>query len=227
MTLPAVDTWNVRGEKGQPYKVGPRCSRPGCTKFADHAHHIVRRSQLGGDYPWVVIDGNTYGNLTGLCVEHHNEVTGRIGGHVAAIRLGEGAFSTNFYWCSVTTGPDGTIDYIPEAPLEPQPPSPESAQRASTSVDPDSEHCPFCGQNRRRRSSSPATAGRRRRKSWLIKVPDDAEDGADVLDTLIDDLALVVGVDPTATGRYYVVVMALVFAQQQKPEFVQSMRGTG
>jgi hypothetical protein len=229
VTLPAVDTWNLRGEKGPLFKVGPHCSHPSCGSFADHAHHIVRRSQLGGDYGWVLIDGTLYANLTGLCVKHHDEVTGRVGGHKAAIRLIDGIFT----WCYVVEqlGEHEPIGYVALGPLDPQPPSPESAQRAST-VDPGSEHCPFCGQTRRRRSSASAATdrgpqGRRRRKSWLIKVPDDAEDGADVLDTLIDDLALVLGIDPTATGRYYVVVMALVFAQQQKPALVESMRGVG
>jgi len=223
VTLPAVDTWNLRGEKGAPYKVGPHCSHPGCNSWADHAHHIVRRSQLGGDFPWVLIDGKLYANLTGLCAMHHDEVTGRVGGHQAAIRLVEGIF----YWCSLAQRGDEMV-YIPFAPLEPQPPNPESlASRASP--DPDSEHCPFCGQSKRRRREglTASASPRRRRKSWTIKVPDDEEDGAQVLDTLLDDLAPIVGIEPNATGRYYVVAMALVFCQQMRQEFTDAVRGVG
>jgi hypothetical protein len=53
MTLPLVDSWNVRGIVGEKYTVGPRCSHPECERWADHAHHMVRRSQLKGDFNWV------------------------------------------------------------------------------------------------------------------------------------------------------------------------------
>jgi hypothetical protein len=203
--------------------VGPKCSHPSCNSWADHSHHLVRRSQLGGDYAWVLIDGVLHANLTGLCAAHHDEITGRVGGHRAAIRLEDSIF----YWCSLTER-NGAVEYIPFAPLEPQPPSPESlAQR--TSHDPDSEHCPFCGQTKRRRASAgdAATGSRRRRKSWTIKVPADGEDGAEILDTLIDDLAPLIGVDPTASGRYFVVAVALVYAQQNRKDFAAVYRGTG
>jgi hypothetical protein len=228
MTLPAVDTWNLRGETGPPYKVGPLCSSPGCKRFADHAHHIVRRSALGGDFAWVLIDDKLFANLTGLCAAHHDEITGRVGGHRAAIRLEEEDGESIFYWCSLTER-NGAVVYLPFAPLEPQPPSPESlAQRASHTHDPDSEHCPFCGQTRRRRTTtSQPTGGRRRRKSWTIKVPADGEDGAEILDTLVDDLAPLIGIDPTASGRYFVVAVALVYAQQNRKDFAEVYRGTG
>lgn len=224
MTLPLVDTWQVRGVKGKPYTVGPKCSNPTCSRWAEHAHHMVRRSQLGGDFNYVEIDGKIHPNLCGLCPQCHDDITGRTGGHKAAIRLIDGIF----YWTAIEQTPSGQVVYLPFLPLDPQPPDPEQTQRASTHTA-DSEHCPFCGQTRRRRSTStPAeVAGRRRRKSWTIKVPDDTEDGAGILDALIDDAALLMGIEPNATGRYYVVVPALVFMHQHWQEFADSLEGVG
>jgi hypothetical protein len=224
MTLPAVDSWNVHGLKGEALKVGPRCSQPACGRFAEHAHHIVRRSQLGGAFDWVEIDGVVYANKTGLCVEHHDDVTGRTGGHRAAIRLVEDGWS----WCGVETRPDGAIVYLPFAPLDPQPPTPDSLARASNGTG--SDNCPFCGQQTRRRAEAAPPKpprGRRRRKSWCIEVPDDHEDGADVLDALVDDLALLLGITPNRTGRYFVVVPTLVYAQQDRKAFLDSLAGVG
>jgi hypothetical protein len=58
-------------------------------------------------------------------------------------------------------------------------------------------------------------------------VPDDAENGADILDTLIDDAALLMGIDATATGRYYVLVPALYYMHQNWSEFALSLKGEG
>jgi len=220
LTLPLVDTWNVRGLSGAKYTVGPRCAMPTCTRFADHAHHMVRRSQLGGDYNWVEIEGTLYANLVGLCAEHHDQVTGRVGGHKAAIRL----LGDLFWWCELVENTmTDEIEYVPIATLDDQPPTPDSlAERASDESGP--EHCPVCGQTTRRRRGATGSQ-RRRRKSWCILVPDDAEDGAAVLDTLVDDLAPLLGVTPDRTGRYFVIAPVLVFAQQHRHEFIESIKG--
>jgi len=219
VTLPLVDTWNVRGLEGPKYKVGPHCAMPTCARFADHAHHMVRRSQLGGDYGWVEIDGDRYANLVGLCADHHDAVTGRVGGHRAAIRLVDGVF----WWCELVehTFTD-EIEYVLVAELDDQPPTPETlAARASHESGP--ETCPYCGQTTRRRRGATGSQ-RRRRKTWGILVPDDDEDGAEVLDTLVDDLAPHIGVTPDRTGRYFVVVAALIYAFQNLRDFVASVR---
>ena len=73
----------------------------------------------------------------------------------------------------------------------------------------------------------PPGAGRKR-KSWTIPVPDDEQEkGADALDVLLDDLAPLFGYEPTATARYYVVMAALVYAQQDRKRFIDSLRGVG
>jgi hypothetical protein len=221
VTLPAVDSWNVRGLEGPAYKVGPHCSNPHCGKIAEHAHHIIRRSQLVKDYDWIAIDGYVIANKTGLCVGCHEDITGRIGGHKAAIRWIE----ERFVWCLL--GADET--YLPVGPLVPQPPTPDSLAtddpRASDTGEPES--CPFCGQHRRRRSATPPRVGRRRRKRWTVLVPDEAiEDGADVLDSLIANLAPVVpNGDASATGRYYIIVAALAHALMDSEALVASFEG--
>jgi hypothetical protein len=222
MTLPAVDP-QVRSLSGPEYTVGPRCSH--CGKFAEHAHHIFRRSRQGGPEDWVEIEGKIVGNKTALCWDCHNLVTGGPGGHRAAIRYDQGLF----VWCEVLTDEHSVVaGYAPERPLAPQPPTPESLATSSrdSGNSGSSDACPFCGQAKRRRPASSGGFGRRR-KTYTIKVPDDAEDGAEVLDTLVDDLGLVLGVEPDGSGRYYVIVPALYYAHQEKARFIESLAGRG
>jgi hypothetical protein len=226
VTLPAFETWEIRGVEGPRYKVGPHCANPSCHRHAEHAHHIVRRSQISGDYAWISVEGKILANLTGLCVPCHEDITGRVGGHKAAIKYIDGTF----FYCPVEHARGKDI-VLPGAPLRPQPPTPESLAEPSPSHDEtesEVEPCPFCGREgpRRRRSTRPRV-GRRRRKSWGIQVPDDQEDGADVLDSLVDSLAPVLDIEPSQTGRYFIVVPALVYAMQNLAEFQKAIRGTG
>lgn len=41
---------------------GGLCLVPGCTRAADHAHHVWQRARGGPDEPW---------NLASLCAPHH------------------------------------------------------------------------------------------------------------------------------------------------------------
>jgi hypothetical protein len=211
----------MRGIKGQAYRVGPYCSNPRCRRIAEHAHHMARRTALGGDFAWIELAGVVLPNLTGLCAHCHDLVTGVVGGHKAAIRYIDGVF----VWCDLDVSSDNVIRYIPVAPLDPQPPpTPEQAAERDSEPESESELCPACGQKRRRRRHA-IPSGRRRRKSWCIKVPDDAEDGAEILDALLDDLAPLLHVEPSQVGRYYVVVPVLAYAQLNKRDFVTSLEG--
>jgi len=204
--------------------VGPRCSNPNCGRIAEHAHHIVRRSQLRKQpQDWVAIDGYVIANKTGLCVPCHDDITGRVGGHKAAIRW----IDQKFVWCLLGPG-EGDARYLPVAPIEPQPPTPDQLAERAPDSETGPEECPFCGHSTRRRRPS-AQVGRRRRKRWGVLVPDeDLEQGADVLDSLIDSLApLVPNADSSATGRYYVLVPALAYAVMNGEEFVASFTGRG
>lgn len=230
MTLPPIDSWQVRGVAGRKYTVGPHCANPTCGKLAEHAHHMWRRSMLTGPFDWVELpDGVVVGNLVGLCPRCHDAVTGRVGGHRAAIRMTP---EHVFYWCTIAD--DVAIDYDFVAPIEPQPPTQEVLV-ASPATSGSENSCPTCGQPRaRRRTPKPAGTGRRRaRKTWPVKLPaEEAENGAEVLDSLTEDLAPLLGVDPDddgryTSGRYWVLVPALYFAQVKRDEFAQSILGKG
>lgn len=224
MTLPAVDSWTVKGLKGLPeYKVGPRCSNPTCSRIAEHGHHIVRRSALGGDYAWIELDEVVIANKTGLCADCHDDITGLVGGHKAAIRWEEKGRA--FWWCLLGEPDDlGNPSYHPVGLLAPQPPTLESLAERPGAIE--SEHCPMCGQiKRRRRVGEP----RRRRKTWIVKVPAEAEeDGAEVLDTLVENLALIIpNADAGLAGRYYVLVHALAYSTMNAANFATTLAGEG
>lgn len=63
-----VDTWRplLRERRTLARRVlerdGGRCLVPGCTRAADHAHHVWQRARGGPDEPW---------NLASLCAPHH------------------------------------------------------------------------------------------------------------------------------------------------------------
>jgi len=214
---------------GKPYKVGGKCAVPGCESQVDHGHHIFRRSALAGAFFWVRLpDGQVVGNLTGLCWRHHEGITGKRWGHSHWIQWRNG----EYLWGTIRLGvevPNWDTDFIPVGPLDPQPPAPDLLDAPQPTERSEPDRCPECGQQKRR-SGSPAisTPGApRRRKSWIVKVPDDHEDGADVLDVLVDDLAPLLGIDPTASGRYHVLVPVLVYAHQDERGFIESIKGVG
>lgn len=223
MTLRPIDGVHlVRPVEGKPYTVGPRCANPNCNRFADHAHHIFRRSMLGGAYAWVEVDGWTTGNLCGLCWRCHNQITGTGKGHEAAIRLDQ----QTFLWCEVHEHLDRSLFFTPVGRLDPQPPTPDTLNERALGHEPESEHCPFCGQTRRRRGSAGPTPPRRRRKSWTVSVPDDAEDGADILDTFVDEIALLLGAGDwePRNRRYWALVHALAWTMQRREEFERDVK---
>jgi hypothetical protein len=231
MTLPPIDSWQVRGVAGPEYKVGPHCCVPLCRRLAEHAHHLWRRSALGGPFSWVELpDGHVVGNLVGMCPSHHDAVTGRIGGHTAAIRMTHP--DCVFWWCTIPEESSG-IEYEFVAPIEPQPPAHEALVASPADVESENA-CPTCGRPRARpRRQTTASGKRRARRTWPVQVPADAEEnGAEVLDSLTEDLAPLLGVDPDdngryTSGRYYVLVPALYFAQTNRDEFVKSILGVG
>lgn len=224
MTLPPLDNTHAVSplEGGPKITVAPYCSNPSCGRIAEHVHHIFRRSLVGGDVKWVKIEGEAYANITGLCPACHDLVTGRIGGHKAAIRFEDG----KFFWCEVSSE-RGVVTYAPVGLLVPQPPTPDSLAARASNGHTESEDCPFCGQRRRREGLTAPRDPRRRRKSWTIKVPDDEEDGAEVLDNLLETLAPLLGLPVTPNTRYFVVVSALAYTQQSRHDFVLSIKGHG
>jgi len=225
MTLPPWHGPQVRGVEGPLYKVGPHCSNPGCNRYANHAHHIFARSdkRLKKAWDWVEIKGAAYQNMTGVCARCHDDLTRQ----TTSIKMIGPDYDWTWMWCVVHSTPNEIelTTSVPLAPIVPQPLTPEQFALSRASGDPVAEKCPTCGHVKRAR---PGAAAGRARKSWTIKVPaDEQENGAEVLDTLVDDMGLVLGIEPNQTGRYYIVVPVLYYAHQEKQRFVESLKGVG
>jgi hypothetical protein len=218
MTLIPSEAWNVRGVEGDHYKVGPFCDAPGCKLPVDHKHHLWRRSFLGGDYWWVrvpTMEGatRTIRNVVGLCYHHHDDVTGDVGGHKAWIKWvpERGDFdwleSVDYgHWVKI-----GTLTL----------PAPSESAAPARPMMPDSNRCPTCGRVKHAEHEHHEPGPRRARKSWTVKVPDDAEDGAAILDELVEIVAEAIGAEEhtSALKRYHVLVPALVWIVQNQDDF--------
>lgn len=212
------DVVGLDGPEHPKYTVGPLCSVPSCSRLADHSHHIWRRSFVIGDKPWVKLwDGKIVGNLTGLCWRHHNDVTeGR------ANIIWNGAIPA-FVWDD-----GGETVFL----LDPQPPGVSLAtdkisQKLGADFPPgEHEHgpgavekCPACHRSLPREKS--ASQEKRPRKSWSVSVPvDERENGADVLDTLLNECAIIFGHNETKGARYFTLAQALALVVQNKEKFL-------
>lgn len=217
MTLLPLEDWNVKGAPGVRYKVPSVCSVPGCSRFADHAHHLWRRSYLGGDFWWVTIpDVGIVGNVVPLCWRHHDDVTGGKDGHKAKIQWADQPAPRGLYWVRLEgEGPREAMALSWQPPTMDDP----SCDMSHGFVGPASTaRCTGCGRPLKREDDGQKRDPKRRRKSWLIQVPDDtSEDGAKVLDLLLENVAEIFGHDPHAPNlRYFTVVQALALVVQHK-----------
>lgn len=205
MTKLPAESWKVTGVTGPKYRVGPYCSVPDCHRFADHAHHIWRRSFIGGDYRWVKLwDDTIVANLTGLCVQHHQEVTENF----AVIKyMDDGVF----YWAEEYRDEYEVVGELdPQPGVQPEPSIPDHDEEDDT--------CPTCGHKARRRVQELPPGPRRPRKSWSVRVPADSlEDGAQILDELEQEVAEAFGIDHysnVANRRYFSIVQSFALILQ-------------
>jgi hypothetical protein len=216
MTLIPSEAWNVAGVEGDKYTVGPFCDAPGCKRPVDHKHHLWRRSFLGGDFWWVRVplaDNKTtvIRNVIGLCYRHHEDVTGGPGGHKAWIRWVEE--DQKLLW--LEPGADDQWELIDQIVLAA--PSEGAAPRAKIP-----KRCPACGKLQYVEHEH-APAPRRPRKSWVVQVPSDNEDGAAILDELIEIIAEAIGTDEykSQLRRYHTLIPALVWVVQNQEDFAR------
>jgi hypothetical protein len=213
----------VVGVKGPKYKVGRVCCNPNCSRDTQDAHHMWRRSEIVKDFDWVNFDGWIVACKVGVCIHCHIALTeGKM-----SIRLDEEA--RLFDWCIVTgSKTTGDVKHNPVGRIDPQPLTPELHATLAPDQGTGSEDCPFCGQSKRRRPRLGTAVGRRR-KTWLVQVPaDDLEHGAEVLDSLVENLSpFVPNADGSTVGRYYVLVPVLAYAQMNVKNFVSTMEGVG
>jgi len=222
LTRLPVDDWSVRGVAGDSYRVGPYCIAPGCGKPVDHKHHLWRRSFLGGDFYWVTVPFQnaegfgllTIRNVVGLCWRHHQDVTGSEGGHQAWCKWDPQ--KQNFHWLERT--PDDKFISIGTFSLPAAPP----AEAAPDPAGREAERCPTCGRRKVHVHAEHEPGPKRSAKSWTIKVPDDEEDGAAILNELVEGCAEVFGHDSYSSKlkRYYTVAQALAVVLQNRDRIV-------
>lgn len=165
------DFEGLKGDQYPEYKVGPVCSVPTCKRYADHGHHLIRRSALGGDFKWVRMpDGVVIGNITGLCFGHHNDITE----NREVINYEDGVY----YWT------DGTA-------LSQQPPilgAKDELPEAHVHTEDVREKCSGCGRPMPRPKIDTPKEEKKPRATWAVAVPMDArENGADTLDELLEN----------------------------------------
>jgi hypothetical protein len=218
MTLAPLVRPDIRGVEGKPVVLGQWCVVPGCLSLTQQRHHLWPKSYLRGQpYEWVAIGERVLPNSVGLCVRHHAWVSSPVGGHKAKI-----TFSQNtglFNWWELTD--KGWSDMGPlrgQALVDPEP----EARRVRR----EEGLCPTCGRvERKERTPLP----KRPTKTWSLLVPTDEEKGAEVLDVYVEDLAVVMGLDPESPRllRYHVLVPALEWVSQNKSAFIADWEESG
>lgn len=213
MTLAPYVHPSVHGVEGKPGILGAPCSAPDCGHMAQHRHHIWSRSYLRGQpVEWVSVNGIVLQNTCGLCVAHHDDVTGRVGGHKAHIRWNEKLQLLE--WWEIWGGDEWKC----VGPLKGEEAPLVHATEASV-VRKKEGLCPTCGHKDRPKTKP---LPKRKSKSWNVSVPDDAEDGAAVLDEYVDDLSVALGFGDESKGlrRFHVLANVLLWVTQMKPTFL-------
>lgn len=188
-----TESRNVTRAEGGAYPLNERCAAPGCGGMPVERHHLYRRSFIIGDAWWVTMpDGRVVGNCCGLCQGCHAEVTN----NAAWIEYdGE-----RFLWNNMIEA---------ALPLTWQPPMGE--------VPAPHEHleneCPTCHRAMPKPKIDNPSEAKRIRKSWTITVPKDhLEDGAAVLDELLEGIREEMGkrgMSYSESARYFVLSTAL------------------
>jgi len=226
MTLAPSTDFGIRGHEGKRYDLDPICAVPGCNQRAVHGHHLWPRSFLRGQpQEWVVTpDGIVIGNRVGLCVQHHADVTGELGGHKARI-----VFYAGLFWWKVMPHKEhvqgGWIDPDPE-PLTYQPPgaAPAATTAPSDSPEDTTDLCPSCGKPKH--SKPRQRLPKRKTTEWTLTVPEDAEIGSDVLDGWAEDLAVLLGFGDLSSRlvRYHAVATGLAWVVQNREQFAADLQ---
>jgi hypothetical protein len=215
LTLAPLIRPDIKGVEGKPVELSQWCVVPGCLSLTQQRHHLWARSYLRGQpYEWVQIGERVLPNSVGLCVRHHDFVTSPVGGHKAKITFSEA--TGLFNWWELHT--DGELKDM--GPL-----------RGQALVDPEPEVrrvrreeglCPTCGHAVREKPKTQNGLPKRPAKTWSLLVPTDGEGGAEVLDVYVEDLAVLMGLDPQSPRllRYHVLVPVLEWVNQNKSSFI-------
>lgn len=214
MTLAPLVAPSVHGVEGkaEPLQPGARCVVPGCLSLAQQRHHVWPRSYLRGQpVEWVCVEGETIPNTVGLCLTHHEWVTGIVGGHKAHIRWNIGLRLLE-WWQVDDDATWRSLGPLRHTAFVTQPPE-AALQRSLEGL------CPSCGRApKKEKPAGPA----RKVKTWALAVPADSEQGADVLDTYVEELGALMGFgdEPSRLLRYHVLVPVLEWVSQSRTEFL-------
>lgn len=170
MTVLAVELSRVSvpgDELLTPYSWRGVCRVDGCSRPATDPHHIVARGVLGRAARWILLDGELVANVAGVCRWHHDKLTTGL---------------SRIYW-------QGEWRYESEArnvPMRPLGQVDAVRHRGG-------KGCPHCGRPMPKPNPYPL-APRRVRRVGVI-VPDDAESGAVVLESLAEQVAEAIGLE--------------------------------
>lgn len=220
MTLAPLVIPEIRGVDGKPGELPRFCTVPGCISLSQHRHHLWPKSYLKGQpNEWVRVNDRVIQNTTGLCIRHHDHVTGVVGGgHLAHIRYNPNLQLLEWWEANEGDGPT----WIFKGPLGGQ----ALAERAPEAARARRQEglCPTCGKPHSVITRKPGP--KRKVKTWVVHVPDDSEKGADVLDVYIEDLAVVLGFERMNARllRYHVLVPVLEWVNQSRAEFAQDVQ---
>jgi hypothetical protein len=156
------------------------------------------------------------GNLCGLCYQHHQDVTE----NSAWIQWDYA--ERRYVWLEKENGhwqQEGELDPHPlfpgeqtGTPMREQAGTPmreKFEQQVEQTAD-----CPTC--KRRLPQQGLTKLPARRRKTWVVKVPDDSEDGAAVLDILVEECAKIFQREDHHDFRYFTLVEAMALLLQHK-----------
>lgn len=188
MTRFPTESRDVKGLSGEEWpqelpKVGPYCATPGCTRPADHAHHLFSRGMMGGAYNWVRLpDGNVTGNLVGLCFQHHEQVTN----NEVTISWTDGE---GFTWLDPTRPRQKLTTQPPFIETQGDPPAHVYEQDNGHVHQDERQICPTCERPMPKPKLESDPEAPKERKTWAVSVPQEKwEDGADVLDELLEGI---------------------------------------
>lgn len=223
MTLAPLVSPEIRGVEGKPVTLGEWCLAPGCIALAQQRHHFWPKSYLRGQpYEWVEVMGLTIPNSGGICMRHHSAVTGMVGGHTAHIRWSEKLSLLEWWELSIEIESEHWENRGPIKGQNFVAPEPEAARVRRAE-----QLCPTCGKpkSKHRKDALP----KRKSKSWGVTVPDDGEVGADILDTYIENLGVLMGLDASSPRllRYHVLVPVLEWVSQDSARFVAEWEDEG
>ena len=205
----------IRGVEGKPAKLSEWCVVPGCLSLTQQRHHLWPKSYLRGQpYEWVEVDGKVIPNSVGLCVRHHGWVSSPVGGHKAKITYDPD--TGLFDWWELVNGEMAATGLLRSQALVAPEPEVKRVRRQEGL-------CPSCGRVQpHEKAKTQNGLPKRKAKTWTLLVPDDGEEGAEILNTYVEDLAVVMGLDPEGQRllRYHVLVPVLEWVNQNKGAFI-------